>query len=217
MTPGQRVGGPASEPRPRRLPAVTHRVAHDHHQQFPGTQVKEARKIAELAKPARFPPKPAKRYVANLLATQKNADLVTSQRDELQARLNETEEKRQIAQKNADLAAGKLDDLQDQLKEAENKTLSGQKNEELVRTQRDALQARLQETESEAQAAQKNADLATRQRDALQSEMAAAERESSTSRNECQSRGQPTGRHGSRAEKESKRGRQEKKPRPTRV
>jgi chromosome segregation ATPase len=86
-----------------------------------------------------------------VLAIQKNADLVTSQRDELQTQLTESEERTQIAQKNADIVARQLD--------------------ELVRTQRDALQTRLQETEGEAQAAQKNADLAIRQRDALQSEI----------------------------------------------
>jgi hypothetical protein len=213
LTPAERAGGMASEPRPRHLPPVAHRVLHDHHPQFPGTQVKEARRIADLESQRDSLQSQRdslqsqrdslqsqlKDIVANLLATQKNADLVTGQRDELQNRLNEGEEKAQVAKKNADLVtsqrdelqnqlneseektqlaqkntdimASELDDLQDQLKKTENRALAAQKNEELVRTQRDALQTRLRETESDAQAAQKNADLATRQRDALQSEM----------------------------------------------
>jgi TIR domain len=220
LTAAERAGGVASEPRPRHLPPVAYRVSHDHHPQFPGTQVKEARRIADLESQRDSLQSQRdslqsqrdslesqrdslqsqlKDIVANLLATQKNADLVTGQRDELQNRLNESEEKAQVAKKNADLVkrqrdelqnqlneseektqfaqknanimASELDDLQHQLKETENRALTAQKNEELVRTQRDALQTRLRETESDAQAAQKNADLATRQRDALQSEM----------------------------------------------
>jgi hypothetical protein len=213
LTPAERAGGVASEPRPRHLPPVAHRVSHDHHPEFPGTQVKEARRIADLESQRDSLQSQRdslqsqrdslqsqlKDIVANLLATQKNAELVTGQRDELQNRLNESEEKAQVAKKNADLVkrqrdelqnqlneseektqfaqknanimASELDDLQHQLKETENRALTAQKNEELVRTQRDALQTRLRETESDAQAAQKNADLATRQRDALQSEM----------------------------------------------
>ena len=171
VTPVERAGGPASEPRPRHLPPVTHRVSHEHHQQFPGTQVREARKIADLENQRDSLRSQLKDTEAKVLAIQKIADLVTSQRDELQTRLNEIQERMRIAQKNADLVARQLDELRDQLKETENRALTAEKNAELVRTQRDALQTRLQETEGEAQAAQKNADLATRQRDALQSEM----------------------------------------------
>jgi hypothetical protein len=159
-------------PNPRHLPPVTHRVSHDHHQQYPGTQLKEAaRKIADLENQRDSLQSELKNIETKVLAIQKIADLVTSQRDELQARLNESEERAQIAQKNADIVARQLDELRDQLKETENRALTAQKSEELVRIQRDALQTRLQQTEGEAQAAEKNADLATRQLDALQSEM----------------------------------------------
>lgn len=171
VTAAERAGGLTSEPRPRHLPPVTHRVSHDHHQQFPGTQVREARKIADLENQRDSLQSQLRETEEKVLAIQKNADLVTSQRDELQTRLNESEERAQIAQKNADIVARQLDELRDQLKETENRALTVQKNEELVSTQRDALQTRLKETEGEVQAAQKNADFATRQRDALQSEL----------------------------------------------
>jgi TIR domain-containing protein len=171
VTSEKRAGRLTSEPRPRHLPPVTHRVAADHHQQYPGTQVKQARKIADLENQRDSFRSLLKETEEKVLAIQKNADLMTSERDELQTRLTESEEKTQIAQKNADIMARQLDELRDQLKEAETRALTAQKNEELVRTQRDGLQARQQETEAEAQAAQKNADLATRQRDALQREI----------------------------------------------
>jgi hypothetical protein len=185
VTPGERSEGLDSEPRPRHLPSAIHRLSHDHeegynqrtsarpphHPQFPGTQVKEARRIADLENQRDSLRSQLKDTEANVLARQKNADLVTNQRDALQTRLSESEEKRLIVQKNADLMARELAQLRDQLKEAENRALTAQRNEELVRVQRDALQARLEEAEAEAQAAQKNADLAIRQRDALQSEI----------------------------------------------
>jgi hypothetical protein len=199
VTPAERAAGPTSEPRPRHLSPVIHRVSRDHRQEFPGTQVREARKIANLENQRDSLQSQLKETEEKLLAmqkiadlvtsqrddlqtrlneseervqiTQKNADLVTSQRDQLQARLNESEEKAQIAKKNADLVARQLDEFRDQLKETENKAITVQKNEELVSAQRDALQTRLQETEGEVQAAQRNADSATRQRDALQSEL----------------------------------------------
>jgi TIR domain len=171
VTSEERAGRLASEPRPRHLPPVTHRVSPDHHQQYPGTQEKRARKIADLENQRDSLRSQLTETEAKVLAIQKNADLVTIERDELQTRLTENEEKAQIAQKNADIMARELDELRDQLKETENRALTAQKNEELLRTQRDGLQARLQETEAEAQTAQKNADLATRQRDALQREI----------------------------------------------
>jgi TIR domain len=199
VTPEERTEGVASERRPRHLPPVIHRVSHDHHPQFPGTQVREARKIADLENQRDSLRSQLEDLQAKLLAMQKNADLLTSQRDELQARLDESEKKAQIAQRNADLLtsqrdqlqtrlgesekkaqiaqrnaeiiARELDDLKGQLKEAEIKAATAQKSEEQLRTQRDALQTRVGETESDAQAAQKNAELATRQRDALESEM----------------------------------------------
>ena len=170
-TTGDRAGGFSSEPRPHRLPPPPHRVAHDHHPQFPGTQVKEARRIADLENQRDSLRSQLKETEAKVLAIQKDADLVTNQRDALQARLKESEEKRLTAQKNADLLTGQLAELRVQLREVESRALAAEKNEELVRTERDALQIRLQETEREAEAAQKNADLATQQRDALQREI----------------------------------------------
>jgi hypothetical protein len=172
VTPGERTGELASEPRPRHLPPVTHGVSHERHPQFPGTQSKETRRIADLENQRDFLRRQLRDTEAKVLAIQKNADLVASQRDELQTQLIESQEKAQIAQKSADTAAIQLEELRDKLKEAENRALTAKKNEELVRTQRDVLQTQLQETTGEAQAAQKNADFATRQRDALQSEMA---------------------------------------------
>ena len=174
VTAGERAGGLASEPRPRRLPSVAHRVSHDHHPQFPGTQVKEARRIADLENQRDSLRSQLKETEAKVLAMQKNADLVTSQRDALQTRLKESEEKRLAAQKNADLLTSQLAELRVQLREVESRALATEKNEELVRTERDALQIRLQETEREVETAQKNADLATRQRDALQREIGEA-------------------------------------------
>jgi TIR domain len=171
VTPSERTGELASESRPRHSPPVSHRVLPDHRQQFPGTQVKEARRIADLENQRSSLRSQLKETEANATTIQKNADLVSSQRDQLQALLKASEEKEQIAQKTAELEAGELDVLRAQLKEAENKALTAEKNEELVRTQRDALQVRLRETQREAQAAMTKAELVTRQRDTLQSEV----------------------------------------------
>jgi hypothetical protein len=163
--------GLVSEPRSRHLPLVSHRVSPDRHPQFPGNQVKEARKIADLENQRDSLRSQLKDTESNALSLQKNADRATSQRDELRTRLSESEEKRQIGQENLELLTRELGKLRDQLKESEGRVLALQKNEELISSQRNALQIRLQETEGEAQAAQKNAELATRQRDALQSEI----------------------------------------------
>ena len=177
-TPGERTGGLTSE-RPHHLPPVTHQVSHERHQQFPGTQVKEARRIADLENQRDSLRSQLKNTEADLLATQKDADLVTIQRDELQTRLNESEERRRIAQKNAEFLAGELDELRDQLKKTETRMLTAEKNERYATAQRDALQTRLQVTEDkvraarkDADAAKKDADVVTRQRDALQIEVA---------------------------------------------
>jgi hypothetical protein len=171
VTPVEQAAGLASEPRSHHFPLFAHRISPDRHSQFPGTQVKETRRIADLENQRDSLRRQLKDTEENVLATQKNADRVTSQRDELRTRLSESEEKRQIGQEDLEILAGELDKLRGQLKESEGRVLTLQKHEELIRSQRDALQIRLQETEAEAQAAQKNADLATRQRDALQSEV----------------------------------------------
>jgi hypothetical protein len=171
VTPGERAGELASESRPRRSPPVSHRVLPDHRQEFPGTQVKEARRIADLENQRGSLRSQLKETEANAAEIQKNADFVSGQRDQLQALLKASEAKEQIAQKTAELEAGQLDEVRTQLKEAENKALTAEKNEELVRTLRDALQVRLKETQREAQAAMTKAELVTRQRDTLQSEV----------------------------------------------
>ena len=171
VTPVERAAGLASEPGSPHLPPVSHRVSPDRHPQFPGTQVREARKIADLENQRDSLRGQLKETEADALAMQKNADRATNQRDELRTQLSVSEEKRQIGQENLELLAGELDKLRDQLKESEGRTLTLEKNEKLIRNQSEALQIRLQETEGEAQAAHKDADLATRQRDALQSEI----------------------------------------------
>jgi hypothetical protein len=171
VTPGERGDDLASESRPRHSPPVSHRVLPDHRQQFPGTQVKEARRIADLENQRSSLRSQLKETEANAAAIQKNADLVSSQRDQLQALLKASEAREQIAQKNAEIEARQLDELHAQLKEAEKKTLIAEKNEELMRTQRDALQVQLGETQRQAQAAVTKAELVSRQRDSLQSEV----------------------------------------------
>jgi TIR domain len=171
VTPVEADSGLGSEPRSRHLPLVSHRVSPERHPQFPGNQVKEARKIADLENQRDSLRSQLKDTESNAQSLQKNADRATSQRDELRTRLSESEEKRQIGQENLESLARELDKLRDQLKESEGRVLALQKNEELMRSQRNALQIRLQETEGEAQTAQKNADFVTHQRDALQSEI----------------------------------------------
>jgi len=177
VTPGERAGGLVSEPRPRHLPPVTHRVSHDHHQQYPGTQVKEARKIADLENQRDSLQSQLKDAEANVVAIQKNADLVTSQRDELQTRLNESEEKTQIAEKNAAIVARELDELRNQLKETENRALTAQKNAELATRQRDALQSEMGKLRERAQLAETKANLAASQRDTVEAELKKKEEE----------------------------------------
>jgi hypothetical protein len=171
VAPDERTGEVASESRPRRSPPASHRVLPDHRQQFPGTQVREARRIADLENQRSSLRSQLKETETNATAIQKKADLVTSQRDQLQALLKASQEREQIAQRNAEIEAGELDGLRAQLKEAENKALAAEKNEELVKTERDALQVRLQETQREARAAMTKAELVTRQRDTLQTEV----------------------------------------------
>ena len=171
VPPVERTAGVASEPHSRHLPLVTHRVSPDRHPQFPGTQARGARKIADLENQRESLQSQLKETEANVLAMKKNADQVTNQRDELRTRLSESEEKREIGQENLEILAREVDKLRDRLKESEGQVLTLQRNEELVKGQRDALEIRLQETEGQAQAAQKNADLAMRQRDALQTEI----------------------------------------------
>jgi hypothetical protein len=171
VTPGEQAGGLASEPRPRHPPPVPNRVSHDHHQQYPGTHVKEARRIADLENQRDSLRSQLKDTEAKVLAVQKNADLVASQRDELQTRLKESEERTQIAQKNADTVASELDVLRNQLKETENRALTAQKNDELAISQRDALQSELGEERKRTHAAEMRANIAASQRDAMEVEL----------------------------------------------
>jgi hypothetical protein len=177
VTPGKQAGGLVSEARHRHLLFHRNRVSHDHHQQYPGTQVKEARKIAALENRRDSLQSQLKATEAKLLAIQKNADLVASQRDALQSRLKESEEKTQIAQKNADTAASELEALRYQLKETKNRALTAQKNEELAISQRDALQSELGKARERAQAAEMNANLTASLRDAMEAELKKKEEE----------------------------------------
>ena len=177
VTPGEQARGLPSEPRPRHLPPVRNRVSHDHHQQYPRTQVKQARKIADLENRRDSLQSQLKATEAKLLAIQKNADLVASQRDALQSRLKESEEKTQIAQKNADTAASELEALRYQLKETKNRALTAQKNEELAISQRDALQSELGKARERAQAAEMNANLTASLRGAMEAELKKKEEE----------------------------------------
>jgi hypothetical protein len=106
-----------------------------------------------------------------LLERQKAETLAASQRDALQAQLQETEARAQQAQANTELVAKERDVLQAQLKETAANAQATQKNIDLVASQRDALQAQLKETEAKAQEAQNNAEFATNQRSALQTEL----------------------------------------------
>ncbi len=171
LIPRERTGNPASDSRQRHLPLVTHRISHDRRQQYPGTQVREARQIADLENQLDLLRSQLKDTEAKVLAIQNDADLFKRQRDELQTRLSESEEKTQIAQDTAELLAKQLDELRDQLKETQNRALTAQKNEKLLRNERDTLETQLQESQDEVQAARKNANSATRQRDMLQSEI----------------------------------------------
>jgi hypothetical protein len=177
VTPGGQSGGLASEPRPRHLRPVRNRVSRDHHQQYPGTQVKEARKIADLENQRDSLRSQLKDTEAKVLAIQKNADLVASQRDELQNRLRESETMAQEAKKNADIVASELDVLRAQLKETENRALTAQKNEELAISQRDVLQSELGKARERAQAAEGNANLAASLRDTMEAELKKKEAE----------------------------------------
>jgi chromosome segregation ATPase len=98
-------------------------------------------------------------------------ELVTSQRDALQAQLKESQGRAQQAQKNMELATGQREALQAQLKESEARAQQTQANTELVTKERDALQARLKESAANAQATQKNMDLLASQREALQAQL----------------------------------------------
>jgi hypothetical protein len=183
VTPGESGGGLASPAHPRQVPPVVHRVSREHHQEFPGTQVKEARRIADLENQRDSLRSQLKETEERLLAIQERADAVKSQRDELQTRLTASEEKAQIAQKSAAMLASELDQLHGQLKETENRALTAEKGEELVRAQRNALEIEMGEVRERAQRAEANANLVARQRDAMEAELKKKEDEETQDRN----------------------------------
>jgi hypothetical protein len=95
---------------------------------------------------------------------QKNADFVAGQRDTLQAKLNQTEAKAQQAQKNAEQAASRLDILQAQLKDSEAKAQKAQQGmAELTTTQPGATEPQLRKLAEKAELAEKIADLVSAQ------------------------------------------------------
>ncbi len=177
VTPGKQAGGLVSEARPRHLLSHRNRVSHDHHQQYPGTQLKEARKIADLENRRDSLQSQLKATKAKLLAIEKNADLEASQRDELQSRLRESETMAQEAKRNADIVSNELDVHRAQLKETENRALTAQKNEEIAISQRDMLQSELGKARERAQAAEMNANLTASLRDAMEAELKKKEQE----------------------------------------
>lgn len=158
---GEQVGAPPLQPGPGNSPPARKRLSRDHRQQYPGTQVKEARRIADLENQRSS-------LRSQLKETEAKLDLLTSQRDELRIQLRESEERTQVAQKNAETVATRLDALREKLVETEKSALAAQKNEELIRSN---LQSQLQETKDEAEKARQNADRATLERDALQIEL----------------------------------------------
>ena len=113
-------------------------------------------------------------------------EVVISQRDALQAQLKESQGKAQQAQKNMELATGQREALQAQLKESEGRAQQAQANTELVAKERDALQAQLKETAANAQATQKNIDLVASQRDALQAQLKEAEAKAQEAENNAE-------------------------------
>jgi len=113
-------------------------------------------------------------------------EVVISQRDALQAQLKESQGKAQQAQKNMELATGQREALQAQLKESEARAQQAQANTELVAKERDALQAQLKETAANAQATQKNIDLVASQRDALQAQLKETEAKAQEAQNNAE-------------------------------
>jgi hypothetical protein len=91
---------------------------------------------------------------------QKNADFVASRRDTLQAKLNQTEAKAQQAQKSAEQAASELNILRAQLKDSEAKAQKAQEGgAELTTTQPGAAEPQSRKLAEKAELAQKIADL----------------------------------------------------------
>ena len=168
-TPGERAGGLPSEPRPRHLPPVTHRVSHDDHQQYPGTQVKEARKIADLESQRDSLQSQLKDTEAKVLAIQKIADLVTSQRDALETQLSEAEERAQLAETNANLAASQRHAMEAELKKKEEEEAQGKKarlnqhGSALAELPDNAPDTQFQEIRKDAQPAREAAEFAQTQ------------------------------------------------------
>ena len=132
-------------------PKVTHQAPHYHYQAYQGLRTLEAQKNAALVTRERDALKSQLEEIeAKLQATQKGADILATQRDELQRKLEKSEARAQMAQKNADLAASERDALRNQLKEAENRAITAEKNEELAAGQMNALQRQLKESEANA-------------------------------------------------------------------
>jgi hypothetical protein len=83
------------------------------------------------------------------LATEKNEELVRTERDALQIRLQETEREAEAAQKNADLAAQERDALQREIGEVTQRAQRAETNAILADNQREAMQVELKEKQEE--------------------------------------------------------------------
>ena len=109
---------------------------------------------------------------AKVQQAQQNARLAADQRDALQRRLTETEASAEQARKNADQLTNERDVLQAQLKEAKAGTRQLQKNLELATGQRDGLQRQLKDSDAKLREAQNSAESVTSERDRLQAQLA---------------------------------------------
>jgi hypothetical protein len=109
---------------------------------------------------------------AKVQQAQQNARLAADQRDALQRRLTETESTAEQARKNADGLTNERDALQAQLKEAKAGTRQLQKKLELATGERDGLQRQLKDSDAKLREAQNNAESVTSERDRLQAQLA---------------------------------------------
>jgi ABC-type Fe2+-enterobactin transport system substrate-binding protein len=104
-----------------------------------------------------------------VLAIQKIADLVTSQRDSLETQLSEADERAQLAETNANLAASQRDAMEAELKKKEEEEAQGKKAQlnqhgsDLAELPDNAPDTQFQEIRKDAQPAREAAEFAQTQ------------------------------------------------------
>jgi ABC-type Fe2+-enterobactin transport system substrate-binding protein len=104
-----------------------------------------------------------------VLAIQKIADLVTSQRDALETQLSEADERAQLAETNANLAASQRDAMEAELKKKEEEEAQGKKAQlnqhgsDLAELPDNAPDTQFQEIRKDAQPAREAAEFAQTQ------------------------------------------------------